>query len=339
MNLSFATSYLLAKFANAGEFQNIFMAVQGAMNVRNGPNKDGKMKWFHAFAQGVVMAFAGGLMAPLWMGRPTPMLAKDLAFGSCIFAYILVNCTPLDIGYKILSLLPFKVLTVMGAQLFRNRGIVSFNDIAYNAFKDSPSKYYPTPVFGPILNACILGNMGGFFFKGFHGHLKNGMPWAFQNGIFVASTYHFVANDQGPIGEYMRNAIKALPVDMEPALLVSILGSLFMQVVGILQMPDFCGPSFNPFSICFAPFSAASQSESKAQTTSVKAVEEKVPSVKAVEVEETIVEPVEEKMPTIEPVEEKEPVLDAAAAKRKKKNQKKRAAQKKKKAALKEKEL
>jgi hypothetical protein len=257
MNFSIAISFLTAQFAYAAEFQNIFMAVQGAMNVRNGPNKDGKMNWFHAFLQGVVTAFAGGLLAPFWMGRPTPMLANDLCFGSCIIAYVLVNCTPLDIGYKALSLFPLRLLTIMGAQLFRNRGVVSFVNIAYQAFKENPSKYYPTPVFGPILNGIILGNMGGFFWKGFHGHLKGGMPFIVQNGLLVATSYHFVANDQGPIGEFVRGILGNLPFeDMKPALFVSVMGSLFMQITAILQMPDFFGASFNPFTLVLAPFSA-----------------------------------------------------------------------------------
>ena len=267
MDLSIAISFLTANFPYAAEFQNIFMAVQGAMLVRTGPNKDGKMKWFHAFVQGVVMAYAGGLMTPLWMGRPTPMLASDLCFGSCIIAFLLVNCTPLDFGYKLLSLFPLRILTILGAQLFRNRGMIAFVNIAYQAFKETPSAYYPTPVFGPILNACILGNMGSFFFKGFHAHLENGMPYIVQNGLLVASTYHFVANDQGPIGEFLRDIIGMLPVKMDPVLLVTLAGSLFMQISAILQMPEFFGASFNPFDVLLAPINALSPPNRKVQKT------------------------------------------------------------------------
>lgn len=260
MNLDLAISFLTANFAYAAEFQNIFMAIQGAMIIRNGPNKDGKMNPFHAFIHGVVIAYAGGLLTPLWMGRPTPMLANDLCFGSCIMAYVLVNSIPFDLGYKFLSTFPLRVLTVMGAQMFRNRGIIAFVNIAYQTFKDSPSAYYPTPIFGPILNACILGNMGGFFFKGFHGHLCDGMPFPAQNGLFVASTYHFVANDQGPIGEYLRYLVSSsssgiMGLDIDPVLFVTVVGALFMQLVGILQMPDFCGPMFNPFEFLFVIWS------------------------------------------------------------------------------------
>jgi hypothetical protein len=275
MNLDLAISFLTANFPYAAEFQNIFMAIQGAMIVRNGPNKDGKMKPFHAFLHGVVLAYAGGLLTPLWMGRPTPMLSNDLCFGSCLIAYVLVNNIPFDLGYKFLNTFPLRVLTVMGAQMFRNRGIIAFVNIAYQTFKDSPSAYYPTPIFGPILNACILGNMGSFFFKGFHGHLCDGMPFAAQNGLFVASTYHFVANDQGPIGEYLRQMIGYLVpancmgiVDMDPVLFVTVVGALFMQLVGILQMPDFFGPMFSPFDYLLVPVNMVTMWSSRPSSSS-----------------------------------------------------------------------
>lgn len=304
MNLSMAVSFLTASFAYAPEFQNVFMAIQGAMIVRNGPNKDGKMKGFHAFLQGLVMAFAGGLLAPIWMGRPTPMLGNDLCFGSCIIAYILVNCIPNDLGYKVLSTFPLRVLTIMGAQLFRNRGVVSFTNIAYNAFKENPSKYYPTPVFGPILNGCILGNMGGFFWKGFHGHLKGGMPFIVQNGLLISASYHFVSNDQGPIGDFLRGVLGNLPLgDMDPALFVSIMGSLFMQVVAILQMPDFLGASFNPFDFLLAPFNTSEGTKQEIKPKSIKVAQEK------------------------------EEVSDGAAERKKRRAQKRKAAKKKKKSA------
>ena len=252
--IDYVIQFLTAAFPFAPEFQNFFMSVQGAMAVRNMRESKSsemrKMNWFHAFAQGLVTSYAGGLFAPMWMGRPTPMLSNDLCFGFCMIAFVLVNYTPFDMGYKLMKLLPFKMLTVMGAQLFRMMGIVTFVNIAYDAFKDSPSKYYPTPIFGPILNGTILGNMGFFFWKGFHGHLDSaGMPFPFQNGFFVSTVYHFVSHDKGPIGEYLRMILLKLPfVEADNIVIYTICFlSLFMQLNGILQMPEFVGPSFNPF--------------------------------------------------------------------------------------------
>lgn len=220
------------------------------------------MNWFHAFAQGVVISYAGALFTPLWMGRPTSMFSSDINMAMCIITYFIVNYLPMSIGYKFCNLYPIRLLTVMGAQLFRSMGMIKFVDIAYEAFKDSPSEYYPTPVFGPILNGTILANMGAFFAKGFEGHVKDGLPFPFQNGLFCASVYHFVAHDDGPIGVFLKDCVRKvmqlIPRELIMGLSIEtfvIAGvAIFMQINGILQMPEFFGPSFSPFDLITWPY-------------------------------------------------------------------------------------
>jgi len=164
------------------------------------------------------------------------------------------------------------------AQLFRSLGTIKFLTACYEALKESPSAYYPIPVFGPILYGILLGNMGPLVLKGLESHLGNGVPWAVQNGtclareilygvlillskivqrltmssilgLFVAPFYHFFVNDQdGVIGITLR---KIMPIskifDLDDKTFALAYVSLFMQVVGILQMPQFLGPSFTPF--------------------------------------------------------------------------------------------
>merc|ERR1711957_453905 len=140
--------------------------------------------------------------------------------------------------------------------------MMKFVNIAYQAFKDSPSEYYPTPIFGPILNGTILANMGAFFSKGFDGHVKDGLPFPFQNGLACASLYHFVAHDDGPIGvfitDYVRMFMQLIPRELIMGLSVKafvIAGvSLFMQINGVLQMPEFFGPTFSPFDLITYPY-------------------------------------------------------------------------------------
>lgn len=269
-------SLLTGNFLYSAEFQAFFMALQGVMKVRNGTNKNGKLNWFHAFIQGVVLSYAGGLFTPFWMGRATSMLSNDLNMASCIITYFLVNCIPLNVGYTISSLFPIRLATVVGAQrklyiihthissfilripqlhsmrsnsVFRTMGIITFVNIAYQTFKDSPSSYYPTPVFGPILFGTILGNMGSFFALGFDGHLRNGMSLPIQNGLLVSSLYHFVVNDDGPIGVMLRNLLQPFTMELGHKEFIICFVSLFMQGWAILQMPEFCGSSFNPFNI------------------------------------------------------------------------------------------
>ena len=172
---SILVAFLSAEFPYAGEIQSFLMAVQGAMAVRAGVNKNKSMTWFHAFAQSVVTAYAGALLAPMWMGKPTSMLSNDINILMCIVAFILVNYSPFNICFHLFKFFPVKLVITMGAQLFRAMGVVKFTTLGYESLKHQPSKYYPTPIVGPILWATLLGNMGGFFSKGFHGHLKDGM--------------------------------------------------------------------------------------------------------------------------------------------------------------------
>lgn len=246
-------AYLTGQYAFSSQLQAFWMAFQGAIKVRLGPNKNRDMAWFHALMLTTVSAFAGGCFAPILMGRPTPMLSSDLCLAMSVVAFIIVNYMPFDLGFKVGRTLPVTLVTTTFAQLFRSIGIVRFTDIAYDAFKDSPSHYYPTPVLGPIMFATMLGNMGGFFAKGFHGHLENGMPWPFQNGFFCASFYHFIVHDKdGFIGITLRKAVNAVPIIKmgldDKTFAITFVGA-FMQITGILQLPAFLGPSFSPFTV------------------------------------------------------------------------------------------
>lgn len=185
--LHLAVRFLTGDFPFSAELQAFFMAIQGAVAVRNGPNKDRKLHWFHAFALSVIGGYAGALFGFLWMGKPCSMLSNDLNMSSCIIAFVIVNYLPF--GFELCNSLAVTIVTVMFAQLFRCLGLVRFVGVAYDIFKDNPSKYYPIPVFGPILYGTMLGNMGGFFMKGFEGHVQNGMPWPMQNGKLWLLSY------------------------------------------------------------------------------------------------------------------------------------------------------
>ena len=174
--------FLTGDFPYCPEAIAFWMAIQGAMAVRKGPNKDGKLHWFHAFVLSSLAAFAGGTFNFIWMGQPSGILSNDVFMACSITAFVLVNYTPVDIGFKILNTFPFAIITVSFAQLFRSLGTIKFLTACYNHFKDSPSAYYPIPVFGPILYGILLGNMGPLVLKGLEAHVGNGVPWAVQNG-------------------------------------------------------------------------------------------------------------------------------------------------------------
>jgi hypothetical protein len=277
------TDYLTGKIPYSVELQCFWMAVQGCMKVREGANKDRQMNWFHSFCLSVLVGYGGGLLTPLWLGRPTAMISNDLCFGSCILAYLIVNCLPLDIGYKLCRTFPVVLLTTLFAELFRVCGIVNFCNAAYDAFKDKPSAYYPIPVFGPIFYASILGNMGPLFVSGFHSYLANGMPWGFQKGLFCSTFYHFYAHDTtGVIGTQLRAFVKsyvltytAAQQGMDDNVFPVVFISAFMHITAVLQLPELFGPSFSPFTIVSLPKWSISQKPSVEKKHSTAQQEQK----------------------------------------------------------------
>ena len=180
--------FLAGNIPLSAELQCFWMAFQGSMAVRNGKNRNLKMSWFHAFCLSVMSGYAGATFTALWMGRPTSMLSNDLNMAFCIIAFAIANYLPYDIGYRIGNTMPVVIVTTVFAQLFRAMGLVKFSQIAFEAFKDSPSPYYPIPIFGPILLPTLLGNFGGFFAKGFD-QASN-----FNDLIWIKSSYRFIKN-------------------------------------------------------------------------------------------------------------------------------------------------
>jgi hypothetical protein len=200
----------------------------------------------------------------MFMGRPTAMFSNDVFFGSCLVGYGVVNLLPYDLGYRILSTFLGSLLIVVLSQVFRVGGIYGYSDAAHQNFRASPSAYYPTPVFGPILFPSVLGNMGGFLWGGFDGYLEGGMPWLFQQGVSCSAFYHFYAHDEtGWIGVNLRGMLRpaamrimvAMGADDRAAgddvLFARFAVGAFMVLMSVLHMPQLLGPKFSPFAAAY----------------------------------------------------------------------------------------
>mmetsp|Transcript_10994 Transcript_10994/g.12292 ORF Transcript_10994/g.12292 Transcript_10994/m.12292 type:complete len:287 (+) Transcript_10994:235-1095(+) len=243
--------FLTGNFPYSVEFRLFFQGLAVFMAIKKAQNKK---HWFHTFCIGLVTAFGGGMFTPIWLGRPSFLIANDLLFGLAALAYAIAFILPF--GFFIGQLFPVKLVTTAGSTLFKSTGVCMFASIANEVVQ--PSKYYPIPVFGPIIWATLLANMGAFFLKGFHKHIENGIPYPAQNALFCATFYHFYVNDAtGGIGIMMRKVIQEymmLPTLMQLEKLEDknfavFVVSLFMQLVSILQMNLFFGPTFNPYNI------------------------------------------------------------------------------------------
>ena len=68
----------------------------------------------------------------------------DYACRAKAFSRILTRSTETN------STFPGALLHTVFSQIFRVGGVQGFSDAAYGAFKDAPSAYYPTPLFGPM---------------------------------------------------------------------------------------------------------------------------------------------------------------------------------------------
>jgi hypothetical protein len=179
------------------ELRTFGQAFQGAMTVRNGPNQTKSMNWFYAYCCTLLAAFAGGLFGFMWMGKPTSLITGgDVTLTLTAIAFVLATYTPMDLGYKFGNNLAVKIVTTVWAQLFKVMGMIAFINTA--TAEVSASRYYPTPILGPVLYGTLLGNMGGFFSKGFDGHLEKGAPFPIQNGTLgciAASVLCFSPNN------------------------------------------------------------------------------------------------------------------------------------------------
>lgn len=200
----------------------------------------------------------------IFMGRPTAMFSNDVFFGSCLVGYGIVNHLPYDLGYRIFGTFAGSLPIAVFSQVFRVSGIYGFSDAAFQMFKESPSAYYPTPVFGPILFPSLLGNMGGFLWSGFDGYLGGGMPWLFQQGVSCSTFYHFYAHDEtGWIGVSLRGVLRPAAVRImiaagaedaaaeDDVLFARFAVGSFMVLMSILHMPQLLGPGFSPFAASF----------------------------------------------------------------------------------------
>ena len=231
------------------ELRTFGMAMNGAMTVRNGPNKDKQMPWFYAFSCTLVTAFAGGIFGFMWMGKPTSLITGgDVTLNLTLIAFLLATYAPMDIGRKIGNNIVGKVIITIIAQLFKALGMISFIDTA--TAEVSASKYYPTPILGPVLYGTLLGNMGAFFGKGFHGHLEKGAPFPIQNGIIVGFLYQVYANDaEGTMGNTLRSFVQKTGIQgsLDDKTFATFCASLFIIISGVLMLPEFLGGAFNPF--------------------------------------------------------------------------------------------
>jgi len=240
--------YLTGDFPHAAQLVGFFMAVFGAQTVSDGPNKDRKMTWFHAMFLSALVGYGGAIFTPRMLGRQIPLFTNDFNLACVVVAFYLQNFTPASMFFN--SFIG-RLLVTMFSTLFRALGVQLFCTLAFEASQGKPSQLgYNIMILGPILYPALLGNMGPLVVNGL-GLLKNGMPFPFMQTLFTATFYHFYVHDQtGIIGNSLRAAFDLIPgltFGLEGKKFGLLVISFIMHTNAVLKMPQFVGPSFDPF--------------------------------------------------------------------------------------------
>lgn len=267
---------------------NIIVQSRYSNHNTNHQKESSSQYWFYRFLQSVLLGYSGGIFGTIFLGKPCPFLLNDIHMTSCLLAFVLVQILIPNIQRLFRSIfhaessssssiihsaiiIPIQMVITLYAQLFRSMGLMKFITVCHMELLLPPyhsisTKYYNMPIFGPIVYGTLLGNMGGFILNGIDGYTqRTGIPYPFQNGIFCGTFYHFYVHDTtGIIGTTLRNYLQPLASSVLELLgwyddsqsknnevFATVMVSLFMQIVAILQMPIFYGPTFSPFVVIY----------------------------------------------------------------------------------------
>lgn len=160
--------------------------------------------WLHSLLLAVLASYGGGFIGPMLLGKPSGVLSNDvIIFFSIMVWYLVHHCY----GHVWMNYLPVKMFWHFFLGIFRTNAIANIMNIANATL--SPTSYYPTPFFGPVIVGTVVGSMGMFlpFDKGLAAIAK-GTPWNMQGAFYASLFYHLMVNDQkGFVGIALRNAI------------------------------------------------------------------------------------------------------------------------------------
>ncbi|CAM9740811.1 unnamed protein product, partial [Chrysoparadoxa australica] len=213
-------------------------AVLGAVKVKKMEKASGKeIFWAQSLVMTFLVGFGGGILAPFLLGKPPVMLVNDLIVPVVFIAWFLVaRAEPLVFAIMNTPVVS-QVIYVLG-EVFRGNTLCGVVAAANKAIDHG--KYYPIPVWGPIVLGTIAGCGGMFlpFDKGLAG-IKGGAPWPLQSAFYCAFVYHLGVNDPNvtgfvsdKIGPYSAETVKTLVVG-------------FLCTMTLAQ--SYIGEAFNPF--------------------------------------------------------------------------------------------
>ncbi|CAM9633065.1 unnamed protein product [Choristocarpus tenellus] len=236
-------AFLLQQWTYGPEVCLSAFALLGAAKVRKVVKASGgQMFWAQSLVLTFMVGFGGGILAPFLLGKPPVIFTNDLLVPLVTVAWFLVNLTE-GVIFRVLGTPVINQVMLVLGECFRANAMCGVVLAANKVI--SASKYYPIPLWGPILLGTI-GACGGMFLpldKGLQG-LKNGAPWPMQSAFYGSMFFHLTVHDPN-VGPYLRQGVSYVFEGENIAEVARMCVVLFFCSMAIAQ--SFLGPTFNPF--------------------------------------------------------------------------------------------
>jgi len=219
------------------ELATVGNAINGTLGIYASLQGQPTLYWLHSLILTVMGSFGGGLIAPLFLGKPAAVFTNDLVVFACIVCWYFVHYLG---GSRLLNWKPIRMIWSIFVGLFRTSSVIGLVAMANSTL--SASKYYPIPLFGPILSGTLVGSMSAFLplDKGLAPIAKN-TPWPIQAAFMTATFYHLMIHDtQGIFGVTLRSMLGTYT----PATLTTIIA--IVQIAHI-ELQLFLSPDVNLF--------------------------------------------------------------------------------------------
>eukprot|EP00639_Heterosigma_akashiwo_P002837 CAMPEP_0194567280 /NCGR_PEP_ID=MMETSP0292-20121207/5810_1 /TAXON_ID=39354 /ORGANISM="Heterosigma akashiwo, Strain CCMP2393" /LENGTH=389 /DNA_ID=CAMNT_0039417001 /DNA_START=389 /DNA_END=1558 /DNA_ORIENTATION=+ len=135
-----------------------------------------------------------------------------------------------------------KEVLIFLKELFRGNGCINTVKQANMLFK--ATKYYPTPITGPLVCGILGSNAGGFFppSRGLKA-IENGVSWNLQCAGIASALYHLLVHDSFVLGALLRGLL-CLGATPAPGTVQVLCVLMF---VAVAELQSVLGPHFNPF--------------------------------------------------------------------------------------------
>mmetsp|Transcript_8579 Transcript_8579/g.11268 ORF Transcript_8579/g.11268 Transcript_8579/m.11268 type:complete len:440 (-) Transcript_8579:6-1325(-) len=197
--------------------------------------------WMHSLVFFFLTTFGGSTVVGIVLGGPPGFLTNDKTVVVASLAWYLANYCPGDLFKKASAAPVSKELIVFFKETFRANGCVSTVIKANQYF--AATKYYPTPIYGPIMCGILGSNAGGFFppSRGL-ATIEKGVSWNIQCAGFCGALYQFLVNDSFVIGSILRGLMFGGNPQPQTVRLICI---FVFTSVALVQ--SHLGPHFNPF--------------------------------------------------------------------------------------------